>query len=103
MKCRIIKMRRAGVDIPRFALKEQVSWRGELIIMDIRDEGVSRQIRVAKHTRDTGDGTTSEVLYEPHIIWLNLDRFTLAGFERVLDGEKIIHYAQSWLCTTEQE
>lgn len=72
------------------------------MIMDVRDEGLNRQIRIAKHVREEALSKTIDVLYEPHIIWMNADRFTLAGFERVLAGENIIHYAQSWLCSIEQ-
>lgn len=101
MKCKFIKMRRAGVDIPKLDLKHVGDWSRELVIMDIREDGMHRYVRVAKHTSQSYGKPLVAVLYEPHIIWMNEGRFTLAGFERVMEGEKIVHYAQSWLCTVE--
>lgn len=96
-------MRRDGIAVPKYQIKDQSDWRGDLVILDVRDDGVNRVIRTARMT-DYSYGTKRvEVLYEPHIVWMNEDRFTLAGFERVLNEGKVVEYAQSWLCYVENE
>lgn len=91
----------AGVDMPKWKLRGYVLPPGYLQVLDVRDEGVGRSVKVARHTSSEGEMRRQETLYDPHLIWLSEGRFTLAGFERVqLDG-KTVHYAQSWLCTTE--
>ncbi len=98
MKCQIIRMRREGVALPKYAIKDAVRWRGELVIMDVRDEGVNRVIKTARLAEQSYEEKRVEILYEPHIVWMNEGRFTLQGFERVLKEGKIVEYAQSWLC-----
>lgn len=92
-------MRSAGVSVPKYALKEQVSWLGELSILDLRDDGVNRVIKTARLVDESFTQTKVRVLYEPHIVWMNEGRFTLQGFERLLEGGKVVEYAQSWLCS----
>ncbi len=82
MKCRIIKMRKEGVDLPRYKLHEQLAWLGALVVMDVKDDGVGRTIKVAKHISDV-NAKYVELLYEPRLIWMNEGKFTIAGFERV--------------------
>jgi hypothetical protein len=94
-------MRHAGVAVPKYALKEQVRWNGDLEILDVRDDGVSRVIKTARLTDHSWGDKRIEILYEPHIVWMNEGRFTLQGFERVLVEGKVVEYAQSWLCTVE--
>lgn len=89
--------------MPRYALKEQVNWRGELAILDVRDDGVNRVIKTARLVDESFAEKRVEVLYEPHIVWMNEGRFTLQGFERVLQEGKVVEYAQSWLCTLENQ
>lgn len=89
--------------MPRYALKEQVNWRGELAILDVRDDGVNRVIKTARLVDESFAEKRVEVLYEPHIVWMNEGRFTLQGFERVLQEGKVVEYAQSWLCTLESQ
>lgn len=94
-------MRSAGVAVPKYALKEQVSWTGELSILDVRDDGVNRVIKTARLADESFAEKRIQVLFEPHIVWMNEGRFTLQGFERVLEGGKVVEYAQSWLCAVE--
>jgi hypothetical protein len=94
-------MRSAGVAVPKYALREQVSWTGALSIIDVRDEGVNRVIKTARLLDETFADKRVQVLFEPHIVWLNEGRFTLQGFERVLEGGRVVEYAQSWLCSVE--
>lgn len=92
-------MRVAGVAVPKYALKEQASWTGELSILDVRDDGVNRVIKTARLVDESFAPTKVHVLFEPHIVWMNDGRFTLQGFERLLEGGKVVEYAQSWLCS----
>ena len=74
---------------------------GRLEKMDVRDDGVGRSVKVARHTAGEGPLRRQEVLYEPHLVWMSDGRFTIAGFERVLVDGQVVNYAQSWLCTVE--
>jgi hypothetical protein len=49
MKCRIIKMRKLGVAIPRRELPNQVESRGELTIVDTRENSLNRVLKLARH------------------------------------------------------
>jgi len=99
MRCRIIKMRKEGVDLPKWKLREYTPPPGQLEVMDVRDDGVGRSIKVARHTAGEGPLRRQEVLYEPHLVWMSDSRFTMAGFERVQVDGRVVNYAQSWLCT----
>jgi len=101
MRCRVIRMRQAGVAVPKYALKERASWAGELSILDMRDDGVNRVIKTARLVDESFADKRIQVLFEPHIVWMNEGRFTLQGFERVLQEGRVVEYAQSWLCTVE--
>lgn len=94
-------MRVAGVDVPKWKLREFAPRPGVLEVLDVRDEGVSRTVKVARHTTGEDQMRRQETLYEPHLIWMSDGRFTLAGFERVQVDGQTVHYAQSWLCTVE--
>ncbi len=99
MKATIIKMRRAGVLIPRPEIRHQLKWHGDLTIMDTRENGLNRIVKIARHVRgDPGPNQSREELYEPHVIWVNEERMVLAGFERVAHEGRFVDYAQSWLC-----
>jgi hypothetical protein len=91
-------MRREGGAIPKDTLKAQVYWVGELVIMDVRDKGVHRMIKTARLADVSYGEKRVEILFEPHIVWMNEGRFTLQRFERVLREGKVVEYAQSWLC-----
>jgi hypothetical protein len=103
MQCKITKMRKVGVDLPRHSLREIAPTPGVLEVVDIRDDGVGRTVKVARLTAGIGPTRRQEILYEPHLIWMSEGRFTLAGFERVMLGGQVVNYAQSWLCFIEQE
>jgi hypothetical protein len=99
MRVRLVEMRKAGVAVPRRMLSDRftIVRRGSLVILDVTDQGLRRQVKVAR-LMDVLGGMRE--LVDPHIIWANEDRFTLAGFERSKNerGESV-DYAQSWLCT----
>lgn len=69
-----------------------ISWRGDLVIMDVTDQGLRRPVKVAR----LSSSQQSMELVEPHILWVNGDRFVLAGFERCRNehGQQV-DYAQS--------
>jgi hypothetical protein len=90
------------VDLPKWKLREYTP-PGQLEVLDVRDDGVGRSIKVARHTAGEGALLRQEVLYEPHLVWMNDGRFTIAGFERVQVDGKTVNYAQSWLCKVEGE
>jgi hypothetical protein len=102
MQCRVIKMRRAGVDLPKHSLRETAPTPGVLEVIDVRDEGVSRHVKVARLTVVIGSIRRQDILYDPTLIWMSAGRLTLAGFERVKIDGQTVNYAQSWLCMIEQ-
>jgi hypothetical protein len=85
-------------DLPR-----QGQARGEFSIVDTRENSVNRIIKLARLVHRSGDDEHVDILYEPHILWMNEDRFVLTGFERVGQGKQAIDYAQSWLCILHAE
>jgi hypothetical protein len=93
-------MRNAGVPIPKYDLANQGEARGDLQIMDTRENSFNRVVKLARLVCLRGDQEYVQVLYEPHILWMNEDRFVLTGFERIGNGDKAVDYAQSWLCMT---
>lgn len=80
MKCRIIKMRKDGVDFPKRHLAHQRESHGDLELLDVRDNGIGRTVHIARLMAGS-DG--KETLFEPHIVWMNGQRMLLAGFEQV--------------------
>ena len=93
-------MRKAGIDVPKRLLAHQREAWGELELLDVRDDGVGRTVRVA---RLTASAEAKETLFEPHIVWMSGQRFVLAGFERMVASGATVHYAQSWLCSLDRE
>lgn len=100
MKIRVVKMRAAGVAVERRMLNDRytVKHHGLLVIMDVTDQGLRRPVKVARLTQPGRPGPYMELL-DPHIVWANEGKFTLAGFERTTNAEgKVVEFAQSWLC-----
>ena len=100
MEVKVVRMRRNGVAIPGRALSQEFPAAGTLVILDVTDQGLRRQVKVARLLQ--GQSARYE-LVDPHIVWAADGRFTLAGFERqkcpgpAQEGSTI-DYAQSWLC-----
>lgn len=98
MKVRMIEMRKSGVAIPRRMLADRytIVHQGSLVILNVTDQGLRRQVKVARLAALVG-GTRE--LIEPQIVWAADDRFTLTGFERRKNEKgETVDYAQSWLC-----
>lgn len=102
MQCKVIKMRRSGVDLPKHSLRETAPTPGVLEVLDVRDDGVSRHVKVARLTVIIGSIRRQDILYDPTLIWMSAGRFTLAGFERAQVDGQTVHYAQSWLCLSSE-
>jgi hypothetical protein len=93
-------MRKRGVAIPKHDLPRQGEARGDLSILDTRENSQNRILKLAQCVGSQG-GT--DTLYEPHVVWMNEDRFVLTGFERVTVDGQAVDFAQSWLCKVELE
>ena len=81
--------------MPRAELANRSPWIGDLRIEEIRDEQLMRYVRTARVLvldRQVAPNVLGE-LFEPQIIAMSPQAFTLSGYERV--GDQC--YAQSWL------
>lgn len=93
-------MRSAGVAVERRMLSDRytIKYQGMLVIMDVTDQGLRRPVKVARLMQPSRPAPYMELL-DPHIVWANDGKFTLAGFERVTNADgKTVEFAQSWLC-----
>jgi hypothetical protein len=101
MRVKMVRMREAGVELPRRMLQDRYTvkhW-GALTIADEMEPALRRVVKVARLALDTGDRVLE--LLEPQIHWANGQSFALGGFERrEVNGESVA-YAQGWLCTVE--
>ena len=94
----MVMMRRQGVALPKGQLSREIVREGILTIMDTRDNQLHRMVKVATLARPDDLKSVIYELIEPHIIWVNEDRFMLTGFEHEKVGDSFADYAQSWLC-----
>lgn len=97
MKVAILKTREFGVAVERFMLKRQISYRGELEIVDTRENSFNRILRIA---RMVDSYQHRHELFEVQVLWLQADRFCLGGFERCVRDGRPTDFAQSWICST---
>ena len=98
-------MRKVGVAVERRMLSDRytVKYSGCFVVMDVMDQGLQRPVKVARLTRPGRPGPGLELL-DPHIVWANDGKFTMAGFERATNNEgKVGEFAQSWLCMLDLE
>ena len=96
MKVHLLEMRRNGIALLRKQIFDRFNHGnlGELTIMESTDQGLHRLVRLARFQRDRFEQT----LFEPHMLWMNEDRFMLTGFQRTKTEQGVVEYAQSWLC-----
>jgi hypothetical protein len=95
MRFAVVPMRFHGRALPHAELANRPPWIGELRIEEIRDEQLMRYIRTARVLvldRPRATEVLGE-LFEPQIIAMSLQAFTMSGWERV--GDQC--YTQSWL------
>ena len=91
----VVPMRRRGRLVPRVELSNSAPLIGDVRVEEIRDETLMRYVRTAR-VLALDRPRASEVLaelFEPQIVAMSPQAFTLSGIERV--GEQ--SYAQSWL------
>ncbi|MDY7537697.1 hypothetical protein RGU72_05440 [Undibacterium sp. 5I1] len=103
MNIYLIRMRHNGVEVPKKSLFDRYTGisKGELAIFDKMDQSLRRTVRIAELSNTNLADKKSIFLFEPHIVWMQEKRFVLAGFERVQGADRVVDYAQSWLCMTE--
>ena len=97
MRFSVLRLRHRGRPLPKREWANRTQVVGELRVEQLYDDELLRHIRIARLvslTRVTGP-EVFPVLYDPQLIAMSPQAFTLAGFERI-DGAD---YAQSWLIT----
>jgi hypothetical protein len=103
MKCRVIKMRKAGVPIAQHDLPHRGESCGDLSILDTRENKFRRIIRLARLIGTAARRRPSMYLYEPQFLWMNRDRVVSTGSEPAGTGTNTADYARSWLCVLGSE
>lgn len=105
MWVRMTKMRENGVAIDKRLLNDRSSVKrvGELTVLDTTDQGLRRQVKVARLIQQSHHTSVAELI-DPHVLWMSGERFVLSGFERRRNAAgQDVDYAQSWLCTLEKQ
>jgi len=79
--------------VDRRALREVTGTPGQLVILDVTDQGKHRPTKVARlHQREQLRAELRDVA----VVWLNEGRVTLTGYEQVSNvAGQIIEYRQS--------
>ena len=101
MKTIIIETRRLGVLLERGQFRQQLGVKGELEIIDTRENSFNRILKLA-HLKNE-HGRTVKTLYNVAIVFIAEDRMGLTGFERVQRDDEIVDFAQSWVCRIQSQ
>lgn len=101
MKTTILEMRDLGVTRPKGSLRAQTSHKGELEIIDTRENSYNRILKLANLKNESGK--VIKTLYNVSILWLTDDKIGLTGFERVRKDGDLVDYAQSWVCRIDSQ
>jgi hypothetical protein len=101
MKTIILEMRDFGVARPTGNLRNKSSHKGDLEIIDTRENSYNRIMKLANLKDD--NGKVIKTLYNVSILWLTDDKIGLTGFERVQKDGDLIDYAQSWICRIDSQ
>src|SRR5438067_2200116 len=99
----MVKMYKLGVEVERRMLSDRytVKHEGQLVILDVTDQGRHRPTKVARLM--TERGMACELL-DVHVVWSNDNRITFTGDERIRnEAGQPVSYKQSWLCTLDIE
>jgi hypothetical protein len=67
MECRITELRRRGIALPKWAVRNAAEYPGLLTIYDTRENSYNRILKIAKHVCAYGSKTV-HMLYDPYII-----------------------------------
>lgn len=97
MRFQVVRLRHRGRPLPKREWGNRPPAAGDLRVEQLYDEELLRHVRIARLVslaRVVGP-VDFPTLYEPVLIAMSPQAFTLAGFERV-EG---VDYAQSWLVT----
>jgi hypothetical protein len=103
MKVQVVKMFVNGVEVERRMLSDRYTprHRGMLTISDETNQGRHRPTKIARLTSQ--HGTFCE-LFDVQLLWLNEERMTLTGDERIKNAEgQTVCYRQSWLVMLDTE
>src|SRR5262245_5557200 len=95
MRFRVLRLRRRGRPLPRHEWQACAPVTGDLRVEQLYDQDLLRHLRLARLV-DVGRSAGPDALpalYDPVLVAMSPQAFTLMGFERI-DGAE---YAQSWL------
>ena len=95
MRFRVLRLRQRGRPLPRHEWQARPAVAGDLRVEQLYDEDLLRHLRLARLVdvaRAAGPDPLPS-LYDPVLIAMSPQAFTLMGFERIEGAE----YAQSWL------
>lgn len=103
MRVRMVRMFKHGVELERRLLNDRYTQvvRGTLTISDQTNQGRHRPTKIARIIGNYG--ATCE-LFDVQLVWLNDNRLTLTGDERIANDQgKLVCYRQSWLVMLDTE
>jgi hypothetical protein len=95
MRFTVLRLRHRGRPLPRREWQNRPPVLGDLRVESLYDEDLMRHLRMARlvdPVRAAGPDALP-ALYEPVLIAMSPQAFTLAGYERIEGAD----YAQSWL------
>jgi hypothetical protein len=95
MRFRVLRLRHRGRPLPRREWQAREARVGDLRVEQLFDEELLRHLRLARlvDVQRTAGPDALPALYDPVLVAMSPQAFTLMGFERV-EG---VEYAQSWL------
>jgi hypothetical protein len=95
MRFRVVRLRHRGRPLPRREWQSREAHEGDLRVEQLYDEDLLRHLRLARLV-DVARSSRPDALpalYDPVLVAMSPQAFTLMGFERIVGVE----YAQSWL------
>ena len=95
MRFRVLRLRHRGRALPRREWQAREPHEGDLRVEQLYDEDLLRHLRLARlvDIRRSAGPDALPALYDPMLVAMSPQAFTLMGFERI-EG---VDYAQSWL------
>jgi hypothetical protein len=95
MRFRVLRLRHRGRPLPRRDWQAREPSVGDLRVEQLYDEELLRHLRFARlvDIQRTAGPDALPALYDPVLVAMSPQAFTLMGFERI-EG---VEYAQSWL------
>ena len=95
MRFRVLRLRHRGRPLPRREWHAGAPQVGDLRVEQLYDEELLRHLRFARlvDIARTAGPDALPALYDPVLVAMSPQAFTLMGFERIEGAE----YAQSWL------